>query len=260
MPYFPYSRQSKKKHHRDAITGKLHANLLKAAGVDHIITIDLHASQMIGFFKVPVDNLVSEPIIARFIKTAVPDWRKAVVVSKNAGGSKRVTSLSDKLGLPFGIITTRRRRPHMSPGTNDEDSMMNSMLYESPSADGVNGINGQLRRMPMLDDGIDDRLIDRVDHAEHRPNERGSPGSPTSARQGWASRLLNGNPVVPPSPLQQSTRAGSISESPPPANSRLPRAQTAPAGPVPPQEDGFGENGDGVSSPTGHCPTVLTNV
>lgn len=110
MPYFPYSRQSKKKSHRGAITARMIANLLKVAGVTHVITIDLHASQMQGFFKCPVDNLVAEPIIAKYIKQNIADWKRGVVVSKNPGGTKRVTSLADAMKLSFGIVTTDRRR------------------------------------------------------------------------------------------------------------------------------------------------------
>ena len=110
LPYFPYSRQSKKKSHRGAITARMLANLLNVAGVKHIVTVDLHASQMQGFFKCPVDNLHAEPIIARWIRHNVPNWKDAVVVSKNAGGTKRVTSLADALKLNFGMVTTDRRR------------------------------------------------------------------------------------------------------------------------------------------------------
>ncbi|KAL3471819.1 ribose-phosphate pyrophosphokinase 1 [Aspergillus californicus] len=120
MPYFPYSRQSKKKSHRGSITARMLANLLTVAGVDHVITLDLHASQMQGFFSKPVDNLFAEPFIARWIRNNVPSWKEAVVVSKNAGGTKRVTSLADTLKLNFGIVTTDRRRP--KPGGTMADS------------------------------------------------------------------------------------------------------------------------------------------
>ncbi|OTB06036.1 hypothetical protein M426DRAFT_319403 [Hypoxylon sp. CI-4A] len=112
LPYFPYSRQSKKKSHRGAITARMLANLLHVAGVKHVITVDLHASQMQGFFKCPVDNLHAEPLIARWIRLNIPNWREAVVVSKNAGGTKRVTSLADALKLNFGLVTTDRKRAH----------------------------------------------------------------------------------------------------------------------------------------------------
>ena len=110
MPYFPYSRQSKKKSHRGAITARMIANLLHVAGVDHVITIDLHSSQMQGFFKCPVDNLVAEPLLASWIQRNVPDWREGVVVSKNPGGTRKVTSLADALELNFAIVATDRRR------------------------------------------------------------------------------------------------------------------------------------------------------
>ncbi|OAA68424.1 ribose phosphate diphosphokinase [Niveomyces insectorum RCEF 264] len=110
LPYFPYSRQSKKKSHRGAITARMLANLLNVAGVKHVVTVDLHASQMQGFFQCPVDNLHAEPLIARWIRHNVPNWKEAVVVSKNAGGTKRVTSLADALKLNFGMVTTDRRR------------------------------------------------------------------------------------------------------------------------------------------------------
>ncbi|OBT53563.1 hypothetical protein VE04_06451 [Pseudogymnoascus sp. 24MN13] len=127
LPYFPYSRQSKKKSHRGAITARMLANLLNVAGVNHIITIDLHASQMQGFFKCPVDNLHAEPLIARWIRHNVPGWKEAVCVSKNAGGTKRVTSLADALKLNFGMVTTDRRR-----GGNMSSSMIFSSLDQNP--------------------------------------------------------------------------------------------------------------------------------
>ncbi|KAF9412626.1 hypothetical protein BGZ94_000993 [Podila epigama] len=104
IPYFPYSKQSKKKKHRGAIAAKLVANLLAISGVDHIITMDLHASQMQGFFNLPVDNLYAEPTIAKWIKENVDDWANGVIVSKNAGGAKRVTSLADRLNIDFALI------------------------------------------------------------------------------------------------------------------------------------------------------------
>ncbi|KAJ2733201.1 2-hexaprenyl-6-methoxy-1,4-benzoquinone methyltransferase [Coemansia sp. BCRC 34962] len=114
MPYFPYSKQSKKKKRRGAISGKLVASMLGVAGADHVITMDLHASQMSGFFTIPVDNLVSEPTIARWVADNVIRGRGAgagsangvVVVAKNAGGAKRVTALADRLGSPFALIHT----------------------------------------------------------------------------------------------------------------------------------------------------------
>ncbi|CAG7952665.1 unnamed protein product [Penicillium nalgiovense] len=132
MPYFPYSRQSKKKSHRGAITARMLANLLTIAGVDHVITMDLHASQMQGFFGKPVDNLFAEPFIARWIRMNVPGWKDAVVVSKNAGGTKRVTSLADTLKLNFGIVTTDRRRPKVPVATMTDSTVFFDAVDEDP--------------------------------------------------------------------------------------------------------------------------------
>ncbi len=100
------------------------ANLLDVAGIKHVITIDLHASQMQGFFRCPVDNLHAEPLIARWIRHNVQNWQEAVCVSKNAGGTKRVTSLADALKLNFGIVTTDKKRG----GGNMTASMIMSRL------------------------------------------------------------------------------------------------------------------------------------
>lgn len=82
---------------------------------------------MQGFFGKPVDNLFAEPFIARWIRMNVPSWRDAVVVSKNAGGTKRVTSLADTLKLNFGIVTTDRRRPKMAVTMTDSTVFFDSI-------------------------------------------------------------------------------------------------------------------------------------
>ena len=190
MPYFPYSRQSKKKKHRGSITAKLLANLLRVAGVDHVITIDLHASQMQGFFKCPVDNLVAEPLLARWIRVNVPDWQEAVVVSKNPGGTKRVTSLADALKLSFGIVTTDRRRTR---------AFAESMASEPARADGACAVTGSVDAGRVRQDAPvgeitptqeENRLKERLGVLNKRRDPPGSVGSPlkivrsTSPEQG----------------------------------------------------------------------------
>ncbi|KAJ1552409.1 Ribose-phosphate pyrophosphokinase 1, partial [Cladochytrium tenue] len=110
IPYFPYMKQSKKKKMRGAISAKLVANMLHVAGVDHVITMDLHATQMQGFFKVPVDNLLAEPAVADYIQSRFPDVSpdNVCIVCKNAGGAKRVTSLADRLKMDFALIHRER--------------------------------------------------------------------------------------------------------------------------------------------------------
>lgn len=112
VPQFPYSKQSKMKKHRGAITARMLANLLVMAGADHVVLMDLHALQMQGFFTKPVDNLYGAPTLARWIRHNIPEWDSAVVVSKNPGGTKRVTALADLLKINFAMIHTDRRRTH----------------------------------------------------------------------------------------------------------------------------------------------------
>lgn len=89
IPCFPYARMDKKDTSRAPITAKLVANMLAVAGCDHVITMDLHASQIQGFFDIPVDNLFSEPLMISYIKTRMDGWKDSIIVSPDAGGAKR---------------------------------------------------------------------------------------------------------------------------------------------------------------------------
>ena len=113
MPYFPYSRQDQKKKGRTPITAKLLANLLERSGVDQVITMDLHSPQIQGFFNIPVDNLFAEPMIIKHIKDSVPDWQKAVIVSPDAGGTKRATSVASKLDLDIALIHRQKHNHNL---------------------------------------------------------------------------------------------------------------------------------------------------
>uniref|UniRef100_A0A3B3Q8H2 ribose-phosphate diphosphokinase n=1 Tax=Paramormyrops kingsleyae TaxID=1676925 RepID=A0A3B3Q8H2_9TELE len=89
IPCFPYARQDKKDKSRAPISAKLVANMLSVAGADHIITMDLHASQIQGFFDIAVDNLYAEPAVLQWIKENIPEWKNCIIVSPDAGGAKR---------------------------------------------------------------------------------------------------------------------------------------------------------------------------
>jgi len=108
IPCFGYARQDKKDKSRAPITGKLIANLIETAGVDRIITLDLHASQIQGFFDIPVDNLFAEPLIVRYIKRQIIG--DIVIVSPDAGGVKRAKGIADLLGLDLAIIHKERKK------------------------------------------------------------------------------------------------------------------------------------------------------
>ena len=109
LPVFPYARQDKKDKSRAPITAKLVANMLSVAGADHIVTMDLHAQQIQGFFDVPVDNLYAEPSVRQWIQENIAEWKNSVIVSPDAGGAKRVTSIADKLNVDFALIHKERK-------------------------------------------------------------------------------------------------------------------------------------------------------
>lgn len=89
IPCFPYARVDKKDKSRAPITAKLVANMIVVAGCDHVITMDLHASQIQGFFDIPVDNLFSEPSMIAYIKREIDGWKEGIVITPDAGGAKR---------------------------------------------------------------------------------------------------------------------------------------------------------------------------
>ncbi|GLB36146.1 putative phosphoribosyl synthetase-associated domain containing protein [Lyophyllum shimeji] len=112
IPLFPYSRQDKKDKSRAPITAKLVANMIQKAGCDHVITMDLHASQIQGFFDVPVDNvsdLYAEPSAILYIRTHF-NVDDIVIVSPDAGGAKRATSIADRLGVDFALFHKERKK------------------------------------------------------------------------------------------------------------------------------------------------------
>lgn len=84
--------------------------MLSVAGADHIITMDLHASQIQGFFDIPVDNLYAEPAVLKWIKENIAEWRNSIIVSPDAGGAKRVTSIADRLNVEFALIHKERKK------------------------------------------------------------------------------------------------------------------------------------------------------
>lgn len=106
MPYYGYGRQDRKAGARDPITAKLIANLIETAGVNRLITMDLHATQIQGFFDIPVDHLLGVPIIAdHLLKKGIED---IVVVSPDHGGATRARMLAERLKAPIAIIDKRR--------------------------------------------------------------------------------------------------------------------------------------------------------
>ncbi|HXF82245.1 MAG TPA: ribose-phosphate pyrophosphokinase [bacterium] len=106
VPYYGYARKDKKDAPREPITGRLVADLLTTAGANRVLTVDLHAGQIEGFFNIPVDHLRAMPLFADYLRER--DLRQAVVVAADDGAVKRSKQLADRLDLPLAIIFQRR--------------------------------------------------------------------------------------------------------------------------------------------------------
>ncbi|MDL2267620.1 ribose-phosphate pyrophosphokinase, partial [Desulfovibrio sp. OttesenSCG-928-G15] len=111
VPYYGYSRQDRKVSPRAPISAKMVADFLTAAGMHRLVTIDLHAGQIQGFFDGPVDNLYAQPVILDHIRQATDD---VVMVSPDAGGVERARSYAKKLGVGLAIIDKRRDKPNQA--------------------------------------------------------------------------------------------------------------------------------------------------
>ena len=111
MPYFGYARQDRKTKPRDPISAKLVANLITRAGADRVLTMDLHAPQIQGFFNIPVDNLVGAPILANHFRTEIGGQKdEYVVVSPDLGSVTRARNFAARLDCPLAIVDKRRAR------------------------------------------------------------------------------------------------------------------------------------------------------
>jgi ribose-phosphate pyrophosphokinase len=117
IPYFGYARQDRKPGPRTPISAKLVANLVAHAGADRVLTLDLHAGQIQGFFDIPTDNLHSVPVFTRDIK-AHHDIKDVMVVSPDVGGVVRARALAKRLDAPLAIVDKRRERPGESEVMN----------------------------------------------------------------------------------------------------------------------------------------------
>ena len=116
IPYYGYARQDRKFRGREPITAKLVANLLTVAGVDRVLTMDLHAGQIQGFFDIPVDHLTAAPLLADYFRQK--QLGDVVVVSPDVGGVARARGLAERLGAPLAIIDKRRPEPNVAEVMN----------------------------------------------------------------------------------------------------------------------------------------------
>jgi ribose-phosphate pyrophosphokinase len=109
LPYFGYARQDRKPGPRTPISAKLVANLITRAGADRVLTVDLHAGQIQGFFDIPTDNLFCAPVLVRDIKERLP-LDNIIVVSPDVGGVVRARALAKRIDAPLAIVDKRRER------------------------------------------------------------------------------------------------------------------------------------------------------
>ena len=117
IPYFGYARQDRKVVPRTSISAKLVSNLITKAGADRVVTVDLHAGQIQGFFDIPVDNLFATPIFARHVKKKVKS-KKIICVAPDVGGTERARALGKLLNVGLAIVDKRRPKPGQSQVMN----------------------------------------------------------------------------------------------------------------------------------------------
>ena len=118
MPYYGYARQDRKSRSREPITAKVVANLLENVGVDRMLTLDLHAAQIQGFFDIPVDHLLGAPLIANYFLDKNLEGEDVVVVSPDHGGVTRARKLAEFLKSPLAIVDKRRPKANVSEVMN----------------------------------------------------------------------------------------------------------------------------------------------
>tara|TARA_A100001015_G_scaffold247705_1_gene284687 strand:- start:852 stop:1784 length:933 start_codon:yes stop_codon:yes gene_type:complete len=117
IPYFGYARQDRKVVPRTSISAKLVSNLITKAGADRVVTVDLHAGQIQGFFDIPVDNLFATPIFARHVKKKLKG-KKIICVAPDVGGTERARALGKLLNVGLAIVDKRRPKPGQSQVMN----------------------------------------------------------------------------------------------------------------------------------------------
>jgi ribose-phosphate pyrophosphokinase len=111
MPYFGYARQDRRSKARTPISAKLVANLLTEAGIERVLTLDLHAAQIQGFFDIPVDNLYAAPVFALDVRHQFPNLRDLTIVSPDVGGVARARDLAERVDADLAVVDKRRSAP-----------------------------------------------------------------------------------------------------------------------------------------------------
>eukprot|EP00124_Ichthyophonus_hoferi_P004636 Ihof_evm2s536 gene=Ihof_evmTU2s536 len=167
LPYYPYSKQSKKKARRRGIPAKLVADMLKVAGATQVMCLDLHANQIQGFFDIPCDNLSAEPFLIKYIRENIPDYKNAVILAKNAGAAKRGASIANRLKVGFAIIHRECQDEALQPVLNNDIINSEGVAVENNHENEDYGLVGHVSGKIVI---IVDDLIDSADSFVHAAN------------------------------------------------------------------------------------------
>ena len=130
IPYFGYARQDRKVVPRTSISAKLVSNLITKAGADRVVTVDLHAGQIQGFFDIPVDNLFATPIFARHVKKKIKS-KNIICIAPDVGGTERARALGKLLNVGLAIVDKRRPKPGQSQVMNIIGDVKNKTCEEN---------------------------------------------------------------------------------------------------------------------------------
>eukprot|EP01134_Creolimax_fragrantissima_P000750 CFRG0750T1 len=156
VPYYFYSKQSKKKEGRRGIPAKLAADMLKVAGATHVVCLDLHASQIQGFFDLPCDNLNVEPFFLKYVNENILEYEKDyVILAKNAGAAKRAGSIAGSLKVGLAMINSEFQNNRVKQDL--EHSIDNSLQDDTKEDYGLLG-NVSGMNVIIMDDMIDTPL------------------------------------------------------------------------------------------------------
>ena len=129
MPYFGYARQDRKMGSRTPISAKLVANLITAAGANRVLTVDLHAGQIQGFFDIPLDHLYAAPVMLEDIRTHYDDPKNIVIISPDVGGVVRARAFANRLQADLAIVDKRREKAGESEVMNIIGDIKGPRLY-----------------------------------------------------------------------------------------------------------------------------------
>ena len=165
MPYFGYARQDRKAKSRDPISAKLVANMITCAGADRVLTMDLHASQIQGFFDIPVDNLLGNPVFVQYYRNMFENTDDVVVVSPDVGSVARARAFSAKLHMGLAIVDKRRQKANQCEVMNIIgdvkgktcilfDDMVDTAGSLCNAANAIKGVGGAARVLACATHGV----------------------------------------------------------------------------------------------------------